>query len=591
MRPLQRSSTVWLLVLVFAAEFFLFDHFGSRRITGIFPRWNDQVQYLGECYTGYEYARSHGLFAGLWHTLVNPSAQGTLHDVAALLEFEVVGPSRSAALALNLFALIAWQVALFCAVRRRSLSTGLAWFAALLPVVLRGPWDNIPGSAYDFRLDHLALCGLGVTSALALATDGLRRRGASVAFGVATGLTLLTRFITGTYFVVIYLLLAVWSFAGADRRQRVQHWLLAAGIGAAMALPIFWINREWVWNYYYIGHYVGPESAIRNQNFGVIRSVQYVFGWLGERHLGTFFIAFAIVITVVLVALRFLSLRPSATLPPSAVPDPEPTPTGSSSAAAPASLSFAYNALVNGSLFLFGPALVLTLHPQKSEVVLSALVPGVVLIVIGVWAAVGRAIDVGVTAPATSRSSAPRASNPLVQGAAPRSQVASIPPWLPLVATIGALGYFGYRQFVTFEGPEAMDQFRQVNAIADYVVDQADAAKLPVIRVAVDHITDALDAQVLRIVCYERRHVWKDWDMKLPTGIAEPDTATVEQRVAESDFVFLTDDDSSYAGLPYDKKLAALRPQLRAWCAAHLVAVRHFTLRGHAVTLYQRQGK
>src|SRR5688500_15155970 len=80
-----RSPVTWLLVGVFVLEFFLFDQFGARRHTPVYPRWHDQVQYLGESYTAYEFARSRGVIASLLNALTNSSAQGTLHDFFALL--------------------------------------------------------------------------------------------------------------------------------------------------------------------------------------------------------------------------------------------------------------------------------------------------------------------------------------------------------------------------------------------------------------------------------------------------------------------------------------------------------------------------
>ena len=108
-----RSPTFWVLVVLFGLEFFLFDQFGARRHTPVYPRWHDQVQYLSESYTGYEFARSRGVVAGLLNALTTPSAQGTLHDFLAIVVFLFAGPSRSAALSVNLFAVIGWQAALF----------------------------------------------------------------------------------------------------------------------------------------------------------------------------------------------------------------------------------------------------------------------------------------------------------------------------------------------------------------------------------------------------------------------------------------------------------------------------------------------
>ncbi|PTX92600.1 hypothetical protein [Opitutus sp. ER46] len=554
MRPSRRllGFAVLGLLLLVALEFVLFDQFGSRRVTSIYPRWNDQILYLSEAYSGYELSRTDGLAPALWHTLTNLSAQGTLHDFFAVLAFQVVGPSRSAALALNFLALALWQAALFYAIYRRSGTPALAFLFAMLPLALHGPWENIPGSAYDFRLDHLGMCGFGISAALGLLTEGLRVRRWCVAFGVAVGLTLLTRFITGTYFVLIFTALFIWAALAGDRRQRLVNVLLAAGTAAVIAVPIFWLNREWVWNYYYVGHYVGPESAIRNQNFGLQRSLEFILNALSQRHLGSFFAKLAAVIVFVLPVLRLFAGKTAANSAPASAHDtPDP-------------FRRVVDIFVLGLVFLLSPLLVLTLHPQKSDVVLGVLVPGLILLLAGIAVAVGSEVE-------RWRPGARRA--------------------LALVAALGVfstLGYFAQRQLRAIEQPATTANAREVNAIADYIITTGDAAKLPTIRVAVDNITDAFDAQVLRVICYERRHVWRNFDMRLPTGIAAPEDALVRQRVADSDFVFLTDDAVPPGPYPFDHKLASLRPELRAWCEAHLRRVKTLTFNGATVTLYER---
>src|SRR5690349_17945103 len=102
--PRLRCPVLWSLLAICALEFFLFDHFGARRYTRVYPRWNDQVQYLSESYIAYERARTGTFGAALEYSLVHPAAQGTLHDAAALIAFRLFGPSRSAALALNMLA-------------------------------------------------------------------------------------------------------------------------------------------------------------------------------------------------------------------------------------------------------------------------------------------------------------------------------------------------------------------------------------------------------------------------------------------------------------------------------------------------------
>jgi hypothetical protein len=529
----------WLLLVVIVAEFILFDQFGAHRHTSVYPRWNDQVQYLGEAYTGYEYARTHGFVRGLWQTLVNPSAQGTLHDFGALLAFSVAGPSRSAALALNMLALLAWQAALFVAVTRLGAARSLAFAAALLPVALRGPWDNIPGSAYDFRLDHLAMCALGVAAALAVCTDGFRSRRWSLAFGAAVGISLLTRFLTGTYFALIFVALLAWTLAGAERRARTVNLLFAALLAAVLAAPVFWLNREWVWNYYWVGHYIGPESAIRNAHMNVARSVGFVATQLGQRHLGPFIGWFALAGTIGLGVAAASSRRwkISGWKPEPRERDP----------------------WIIGAIFLLAPALVLTLHQQKSEVVVGALVPGALLLAIALW------LTLAGRGPGTKPQLA-------VSGA----------------IAAAAFSFFAAEQFRTAYDAGTLADIRRVNLAADRVFKAGRAAGLREPRVAVDYITDSLDAQVIRVICYERHHVWQPFDMTLPISIAEPAPAEVMERLVRSDFVFLTEE-APPGQYPFDQKLAAMRPQLRAWCDQNLRAVERFPLFGRRMVLYQRR--
>ena len=275
--------------------------------------------------------------------------------------FKLAGPSRSAALALNLLALVAWQAVLFFTVTRSSGSRALAFAAALLPLALAGPWQSAPGSAYDFRLDHFAMCGLGICAALAAATDGFRSTRNSMGFGLAVGVTLLTRFLTGAYFVLIFGALLGWVLTGTERKRRAINLGCAALLAFLLAAPIFWLNRDTVRDYYWFGHYVGPESAIRNPHMGLGRSLAFVWGQLFQRHVGWFFGGAAVAGAIGFVLLRggARASRVSATV-------------------------------TAGAIFVVSPAIVLTLHQQKSEVVVSALASGLVLLVAATWSWAAR---------------------------------------------------------------------------------------------------------------------------------------------------------------------------------------------------------
>lgn len=524
-----RSPAVWILAVVIAAEFFLFDQYGARRHTAVFPRWHDQVQYLSESYTGHEFARSRGIVAGLLNALTNSSAQGTLHDFYAIFVFYFAGPSRSAALSVNLLALVAWQIALFVATTRMIGSRALALASAMLPLALVGPWQNIPGSAYDFRLDHLAMCSLGITACVGVLTNGFRSYRAVTWFGVAVGVTILTRFLTGTYFALIFAGLALWIFLGADRKPRLLQLLRAGLISAAIAGPFLWLNFNELREYYWIGHYVGPESAIRNPNMGIGRSLRFVFEQLGIRHLGIFFGILALAAAVVLAAVRKRNQQ-----------------------------STSGSWWMIGAIFLCSPLLILTLHPQKSEVVVSALVPGVIVLCVAAWNHAAR-------------------------------RTITVVEWIVSIAIVLAtVGVFARSQMAVAYSPSIQEDIRRVNTLADQIFARSQEASLKPPRISVDYVTDAFDAHAFRVIVYERKRVWIPFDIRLPTGIGEPSDALVMERLKESDFVFLTESDA--AGIyPFDKKLAAMRPQLREWCDLNLRGVERFTLLGRRMVLYQRR--
>ncbi|MBI5689427.1 MAG: hypothetical protein HZC55_04965 [Verrucomicrobia bacterium] len=522
----------WLLLMVAAVEFVLFDQIGARRITRFYPRWDDQVQYLSEAYQAHETARREGFGAGLRQAWLTPSAQGTLHDVYGVVAFQLAGPSRSAALALNLLALLAWQATLFAAVSAVRAGPWAALAAALLPLALGGPWEIIPGSAYDFRLDHLAMCCLGVASGFAVLSDGFRHRGWSLAFGGAAGITLLARHLSGTYLLLVFLAAGLWLAVSAARRRRLVNWVLAGFATAALAGPFLWISRDRIVDYYWIGHFVGPESVVRASGASVLGSLGFVFDQLGSRHLGAFFGGVA-VLGVVLFALGRGARRP--------VPD---------------------GLWLAGVAFLLAPAVIFTLHRQKSEVVVSALVPGVVLLVLAAWLAA---------------AGAPAERSPW-RG------------WLPLLLPLICLGFFGQRQCRPAYDAAAVTQLHTVNTLADELYRRVILAPFPEPNLAIDHLNDALNAEVLRVIFYERHRRWLPIRMTLPTGVVAPDPDDVQARLARSHLVLLTDEPAPAGLYPFDHTLATLRPQLRSWCEIHLRPTGKFTVLGRTMTLYQHPG-
>lgn len=526
------------LLFLLAAEFLLFDQLGAHHHTWVYPRWNDQIQYLTESYLGHEDAKAHGLLTALGHALVNPSAQGTLHDFGAILMFSVAGPSRSAALSLNMLAFLAWQAAFFLWIFRSTRSHGLAFAGAALLLVLKSPWAVAPGSAFDFRLDWLTASALGLTLLAVYAADRFRSSIGALLFGLAVALTLLTRFLTGTYFVLIFAALAVWAALPPDRWGRLARLALSAAVAAAVAGPIFWINRATVYNYYLIGHFVGPESALRSSHMGLGRSAWWVLSRFATEHLG---LGFLLLVLAVLVA-GLLAAVVSPVRPQDPGFDPAPK------------LPSFFPAFA----FALAPAVVLTLHVQKTEQVLGAMLAGgaTLLILPGL-----RALG---------------ACRPTVRAIIAGATVAV------------ALGGFAAAMIRNPHSPAMEEAARNVNAALDYVVKRSDEAGLTSPKIAVDRITDSLDAQIMRVLAYERYHRWIPFLMTLPTGIHEEKPEVYWERLRESDFVFLTaDGDPGF--WPYDRQLTGLRAETHHWADEHLKRVRDFQLTGFRMDLYERR--
>jgi len=546
MTPVPRSTLtarMWVIAgLLMLAEFLVFDRMTSRYHASLYPRWNDQIQYLTEAYTAYDEMHAHGLVAGLKLALGKNAVQGTLHDTAAVVVFWLAGSvSRSATLSLNMLVFLAWQAALLFTIPRVSGSRVLAWMGFGLLLCVGHPWSGEAGSAVDFRLDHGAMCLFGMTSCAALLTEGFRRPGWSLAFGAAVGVTVLERFLSSVYFAGIFAALLAWVLCGPERVRRLGNLGLAAGLAAALILPVFWINREGILNYYWVGHITGAESAARVRGFDFWQSVQFVFGNLGGLHLRAWF-GWTVAAVSALLLLLF-SIHPRK-------------PTGSSP-----------GWLLTGLFFLLVPAAVLTLHRQKSEIVVGILVPGVVLVALWFWQwLLGRIVF-------------------RPEGMAPR-----LMSCLPAVVALGAgLAHFTLREVRSPHSPEFLEGARRINAISDYIFSSAQAAQLEHPNVGIDRIVDFMDGRMLRVICYERHRTWIDFAVHLPDSILAGPDDIVLFKLKYCDFFLLTNYMPDHGYWPYDRQMRQLYPQLKAWCDGNLELIETFTVFERNMSFYRRK--
>jgi hypothetical protein len=469
-----------------------------------------------------------------------------------------------------MLALIAWQAATFFALVRVTRSHSLAWAGAALPVALAWPWNGWAGSMADFRLDHFAMCAFGISFAAALLADGFRSTRWSIAFGAAVGFTLLTRFLTGTYFTLIFLACLTWLLCTQDRWRRVRNLGLAALTAFGLAAPIFWLNREWVWNYYWIGHFTGPESAIRSPHMNFSRSLNFVWSNVRDRHLGAMFgwatgLASALWVFYAVIAwwpwTRDPAKRATGKFFWTEANLDRGTPPPASRPQAP----LPWSMLRLSAIFMLAPATVLTLHSQKSEIVLGVILPGLIGLIVFFWLVLLRFVGAH-TPPTLLRNLA----------AIPTLVVCTLTTW-----------HFHRAVEAPPHDSERTSDLRAINQLADRVFTSVNLAKLTRPWVGVNQISTGFDALVLSVICYERHKVWVPFAMTLPTGIMEADEKLIMERVALSDFFFLVVD-GPVSDWPFDRQQRALLPKVQAWCEANRRPVARYEIFGQRMVLYQR---
>ncbi len=539
--PLPTRRTVALLALLGLAEYILIRTCALPIPAAVYPRWSDQIQYLTEAYQGFEYSRTHGFWSGVHETLVNGSAQGTLHDFWAVLLFSITGPSRTAALTLNVLAFLAVQAFTFFVVTRVTRRPALAWIAAALQLALLAPWNGGPGSLIDFRLDWMAACAYGIATAAALASRGFRSTRWSIAFGFIVGIVLLTRFLTGVYFALEYIGLLAIALAGPGRLARVGRILLSGTIAALLAGPLFWLNRVYIYNYYWVGHVTGPERQIRDSHLDRLESIRWTLSEIASAQLGWPLLIGLVGSLAALLLLRRAPQRSAAADDQTLYSD-DPI---ARSSAVPTAL-----------LFLVVPAAVLTLHPSK------AVAPVNIVVYPALWIAL-LAIE--------------RAARRVTE----RS--------LRAVAATGcalALGVFILRATRTPYSGTDLAGAKRLNALTDYIYYRSETAGLAAPRVASTLVSDAWLAGTLNLLGYERHHYWANLEQRLPTSLFAPTPAVMMDQLANSDFVLLL----SAPGVtwPFDRASMEIYPQMKAWCDAHLQPLADFSDLGFAVRVYER---
>lgn len=521
---------------VLLAEALLFQRLVAPRHTWIYPQWHDQVQYLTEAYRSAEVASARGWNAGFQDAAGRISAQGALHGPAALVSFALAGgPSRGAALAVNLAAFLFLQAATFLAARRLTGSHAVAWSAVALLIALHCPWAGQSASMIDFRLDWLSACTYGLALAAALASGGFRSTRWALVFGAAVALAVIGRFLTAAYFAVTYALLLGWLCTQPDRLRRVGRLLLSGLFAAALFGPVLWRGRQAIHDYYWLGHVSGAERALRDANAGFFSAVPWLLARLGE-------LMGLPVLLLGLAAATFLWWQRR----------------GAQAGSNPPSPILAHEPWAVVLAFFLAPLAVLAAHTLRAPQPVVVLLPaGVWLLVLAGWQA-GRLLSPGRRAAAAA------------------------------VTLLGAAAILTITLTHSAPAPATVADARRLNALVDYFCFRAQEAGLATPRVAVTRHLEGVDALGLDLLAYERHGRFPHLAQSLPTGLfAAPDTQVAEL-LASSDFVCLSRSTAA-AHWPFDRQMIAALPGMLAWCSTHLQPVADLELAGQTLTIFERR--
>jgi len=383
----------------------------------------------------------------------------------------------------------------------------------------------------------MASCAYGVALAVGAAGGVFRSARASALLGAAIGVVLLARFLSIIYFMVAFAGLLAWLLSRPQRRARCARLLLAAGCALAVSGWALWRARYAMFAYYWVGHITGTERALRDSHQGLLVSMGTVVSEVLVKQLGWPALALAGCAAAALYACG--GVRG----------------TQDGGAGGPGrDLRGAWGMVL---VFLAAPAAVLVLHPEKASPPFSILMPAAAWVIVLGWSHLaGRARP---------------SSAAVILGA----------------AALAGVSLFAAGQLAHRVPRELEREFRDVNALGDYVFFRAEEAGLEHPRVAVTWAVDALGADVFRLLGRERHQRVLPFAATLPTGLYSTTPDVVMERLAQSDFVCLVT--RAPVNWPFDRQMEALLPVTRGWCDGNLRRVGELNSVGFSTLVYERR--
>jgi hypothetical protein len=521
-------------------------------VAPFYPSNYDQIQYLTESYLAYDVIRQHGLLEGVLDVLRQPRAQGMLLQFQAAVLFLITGPSRLAALDLNVGYFLVYLGVTAEAVRR---SAGMPAALASLGLIASAATNTHVGGIFDFRLDFAAMCLWGTLLALVVLGVGRNQSRPKLIAAVAmvAALLVLTRIITVAYVAVslggLFLIAPlIRTSPEATSPTPSRRALLPALTVSALATGWF-VLQNWttVIPYYIVGHVASDEKHIRALEVGatnLIRSLSFYPNSLVYDHAGPAFLRLTVALAIAGVLGGFLSRGGVSS---------ENRKVGHT-----LSLGWVACAL---TLCIAGPYIVLTANEAKSVVVGDVLLPPLVLAIVCVFSVVSR-----LTQPVTR-----------------------VAHYTLIVATSGVL-LLGLRaQWSQVRDSESgrrdlATASQLMQDVGDYVLTTRSGQAVW----AMDGHLDFTAPLVTRLYYFEQRRVWLALSNSLGAGAIHTTLSEDEvvQSAAAADVLILTRGGTWM--YPYDHSIERVKPSLFALAKQQYLLLHEYRVYGRDVFVYIR---
>lgn len=254
----NRTMQGWLWF--FIAEASIYCGFYNREIVWNLPDFTDQAGFLTVTYGLVERIGMRG-----WPALVEALTQpvlptGVLLPVTGALAVGLTGAGRLAALSLNFFAFVGLQALTFHTVRVKTASIPLA-YASVALLLCQGVMWFYAGGLFDFRIDFIAYCLFGMWVCAVLLSGSFLHWRWTIIASIIAAILVLFRFLT-----VIYVLGIMGGFAiiaSYAAPKRIGNIAASAAAIIALVAPSLFIARHALYEYYGVGHLLGPEKEIR----------------------------------------------------------------------------------------------------------------------------------------------------------------------------------------------------------------------------------------------------------------------------------------------------------------------------------------